>query len=221
MAQAEPEKYPLDMSVVQSLDLNQNGFEACTLSDALATGYRNAAHAMLWASTDVLVMRRYRQKATILAVLRYDGYVGFPGGRVDPGEDPAQALNRELREELNADTSRYCATEGDHVISFKHREHHFACHFYALRLSADELLATERAAIGSREHGHETMGILRVPVYTMADGVGGLPVFLAQRFISTAREELLYTTVRLGLLDEAEALAAKAKSKDAFRCKDK
>ncbi|KAL1471633.1 hypothetical protein MTO96_039833, partial [Rhipicephalus appendiculatus] len=66
MAKAEPVKYPLDLSVVQSLGLNQKGFEACTLSEALATGYQHAAHAMLWAPTDTVVLRRYRQKATIL-----------------------------------------------------------------------------------------------------------------------------------------------------------
>lgn len=151
MDKVEPEKHPLDLSIVRSLNLNQNGFEACALSEALATGYRNAAHAMLWAPADMLVMQRYQQKAIVLAVVRFDGYLGFPGGMVDPGESPAQAVNRELREELNADTSRFWATESDHVISFRQQERRFACHLYALRVSSGELLATERAAIGSRE----------------------------------------------------------------------
>ncbi|XP_075550954.1 uncharacterized protein LOC142584669 isoform X1 [Dermacentor variabilis] len=69
MDKAEPEKHPLDLSIVRNLNLNQNGFEACALSEALATGYRNAAHAMLWAPADVLVMQRYQQKATILVRL--------------------------------------------------------------------------------------------------------------------------------------------------------
>lgn len=221
MAKAEPEKYPLDLNVVQSLDLNKNGLEACTLSAALAAGYKNAAHAMLWAPTDTVVLRRYRQKATILAVVRYDGYLGFPGGLVDPGESPVQAVNRELREELNADASRISPTESDHVISFRHKERRFAYHFYALRLTAEELLATERDAIGSREHGNETLGILRVPLYSMADGVGGFPVLLAQRFAGCARQQLLYTIVRLGLLDEAAARTAIAQSEAAFGCKRK
>ncbi|KAL3183381.1 hypothetical protein MRX96_000344 [Rhipicephalus microplus] len=219
MARVEPDKYPLDMSIVQSLGLNQKGFEACTLSEALATGYQHAAHAMLWAPTDTVVLRRYRQKATILAVVRYDGYLGFPGGLVDPGENLVQALNRELREELNADTSRISATGGDHVISFTKKERRFAYHFFEVRLTAEELLATEQAAIGSREHGNETLGILRVPLYSMADGVGGFPVLLAQRFAGCARQQLLYATVRLGLLDDAVARAAIAQSEAAFGCK--
>lgn len=66
MDKVEPEKHPLDLSIVRSLNLNQNGFEACALSEALATGYRNAAHAMLWAPADMLVMQRYQQKAIVL-----------------------------------------------------------------------------------------------------------------------------------------------------------
>lgn len=32
--------------------------------------------------------------------LRFDGYLGFPGGLIDPGESVTQGLNRELVEEI-------------------------------------------------------------------------------------------------------------------------
>lgn len=208
MATAKPEKNPLDLSIVEKLKLNQNGFKACSLAHALATGYRNAAHAMIWAPADTMVMLRYKQKAVILAVLRFDGYLGFAGGLVDPGETPAQAVNREMREELNVDTSRFSVSEMDHLISFENATKRFACHFYSLRLTLDELRSIEKDVTSSLEYGHETLGVLRVPLYTMPDNVRGLPVFLAHKFAGTAREQLLYAVVRLGLLDADAVLDA-------------
>ncbi|XP_077541240.1 U8 snoRNA-decapping enzyme-like [Haemaphysalis longicornis] len=205
---AEPYKHPLDLNIVQKLKLNQHGYEACSVAHALATGYRNVAHVMIWAPTDTMIMRRYKQKAVIMAVLRYDGYLGFPGGTLDPGETPAQAVNREMREEVNVDTSRFSVSEPDHLISFANAAKQFVCHFYSLRLTLDELLVIEKAAIGSLEHGHETLGILRVPLYTMAESSRGLPVFLAHKFAGTAREQLLYGAVRLGVLDADAVLDA-------------
>lgn len=208
MGTTEPAKHPLDLSIVEKLKLNQNGYEACSLSHSLALGYRNAAHAMIWAPVDTMVMHRYEQKAVILAVLRFDGYLGFAGGLVDPGETPTQAVNREMQEELNVDTSRFSVSDTDHLISFVNTAKRFACHFYTLQLTLDELLAIEKGAISSLEYGHETQGILRIPLYTMGDGVRGLPVFLGHKFAGTAREQLLYAVVRLGVLDADTALNA-------------
>lgn len=38
----------------------------------------------------------------------------------------------------------------------------------------------------------QVMGLVRVPLYTLRDGVGGLPAFLSNTFIGNAREQLIY-----------------------------
>jgi len=52
-----------------------------------------------------------RRDGTVLLAQRlpgtpYPGYWEFPGGKLEPGESPAQALARELREELGIDVMR-------------------------------------------------------------------------------------------------------------------
>ncbi|KAF6100450.1 nudix hydrolase 16 [Phyllostomus discolor] len=45
------------------------------------------------------------------------------------------------------------------------------------------------------------LGLVRVPLYTLRDGVGGLPTFLENAFIGAAREQLLEALKDLGLLE--------------------
>lgn len=60
---------------------------------------------------DGLVLLSQRKSGTHLA-----GAWEFPGGKVEPGEDPREALARELREELGVD-----ATVGDAIEITFHR----------------------------------------------------------------------------------------------------
>lgn len=52
--------------------------------------------AVVFAGENVLITRRPDNK-------RHAGMWEFPGGKVDPGESPAEALRREIREELDAE----------------------------------------------------------------------------------------------------------------------
>lgn len=47
----------------------------------------------------------------------------------------------------------------------------------------------------------QVLGLVRVPLYTLRDGVGGLPAFLENSFIGTAREQLLEALKDLRLVE--------------------
>jgi len=46
----------------------------------------------------------------------------------------------------------------------------------------------------------QVMGMVRVPLYTLRDGVSGLPAFLCNSFAGTAREQLLWALAARRLL---------------------
>ena len=57
----------------------------------------------------------------------------------------------------------------------------------------------------------QVLGLVRVPLYTQKDRVGGFPNFLSNAFISTAKYQLLFALKVLNMMPEeklAEALAA-------------
>nr|XP_010595787.2 LOW QUALITY PROTEIN: tudor-interacting repair regulator protein [Loxodonta africana] len=57
----------------------------------------------------------------------------------------------------------------------------------------------------------QVLGLVRVPLYTQKDRMGGFPNFLSNAFISTAKCQLLFALKVLNMMPEeklAEALAA-------------
>jgi len=67
----------------------------------------------------------------------------FPGGKVEPGETPEEALVREIREELEADIR-----VGDYLTTAEHdyEKFHLSMRCYVCELLGDQMVLTEHAA---------------------------------------------------------------------------
>ncbi|XP_030048284.1 U8 snoRNA-decapping enzyme isoform X2 [Microcaecilia unicolor] len=136
--------------------------------------------------------------------MRFDGCLGFPGGFIDAKDGSLEeGLNRELAEELGPGASACYVTENDFISSWvMESPRKIVGHFYAKRLSLGDLEQLEGGAVHAKDHGLEVMGLVRVPLYTLRDGFGGLPAFLCNNFIGSAKEQLLEALGCLGLMPQ-------------------
>ncbi|EMP29454.1 Protein syndesmos [Chelonia mydas] len=146
--------------------------------------------------------------------MRFDGLLGFPGGFVDRRY---WSLEDGLNRVLGLGLGCVRLTEADYLCShLTEGPHRVVAHFYARQLTLEELHTIEICAVHSRDHGLEVMGMVRVPLYTQKDRMGGLPNFLGNSFIGTAKFQLLFALKVLNMVPEeklAEAVAATQKQK--------
>ena len=88
-----------------------------------------------------------RKGITIFATQRgygeWKGWWEFPGGKMEPGETPEEALKREIREELSADIrvgAQLCTVEYDYP------KFHLTMHCYLCSLQSEALHLNEHEA---------------------------------------------------------------------------
>ncbi len=70
----------------------------------------------------------------------HGGYWEFPGGKVETGESIAQALGRELREELGIEVQKYTFWK---TVEHDYDERHVRVHFFHVTQFLGEPQATE------------------------------------------------------------------------------
>lgn len=88
--------------------------------------------------------------------MRFDGRLGFPGGFVDSQDNTLEdGLNRELREELGEAVSAFSVERTDHRSSHVGARPRVVTHFYAKRLTLEQLEAVEAGAPRAKDHGLE------------------------------------------------------------------
>uniref|UniRef100_A0A8C3YPJ1 U8 snoRNA-decapping enzyme n=1 Tax=Catagonus wagneri TaxID=51154 RepID=A0A8C3YPJ1_9CETA len=180
------------------------GIRRLQLAEALqlGPGWRHACHALLYAPDPGLLFGRIPLRYAVLMQMRFDGRLGFPGGFVDLRDHSLEdGLNRELDEELGEAAAAFRVERADYRSSHAGSRPRVVVHFYTKCLTLEQLTAVERGAPRARDHGVEVLGLVRVPLYTLRDGVGGLPAFLENAFIGNAREQLLEALQNLGLLE--------------------
>lgn len=194
--------------------LHGDGYKQLSFDDAMKlTKLTHAAHCMLYAPWNEQVFELYAPRAALLMQLRFDGYLGFPGGLVDGDETPIEAVNREMKEEMNFDTSKHSVAVRHHVVSHVNEAMGFVAHFYALPVPFPDFLDVERVCLTADDYGKEVLGILRPPLYTMGDHYRGFPAFLDHNFIGNSREQLLESLVKCNIMSKDEIQIALNKSR--------
>nr|XP_006205341.1 U8 snoRNA-decapping enzyme [Vicugna pacos] len=189
------------------------GVRRLELAEALQLGraWRLACHALLYAAGPRAVLfGRIPLRLLPQMQMRFDGRLGFPGGFVNLQDGSLEdGLNRELDEELGEAAAAFRVERADYRSSHAGSRPRIVAHFYAKRLTLEQLTAVEMGAPRARDHGLEVLGLVRVPLYTLRDGVGGLPAFLENTFIGNAREQLLEALQNLGLLEPGSVAGLK------------
>ena len=111
---------------------------------------RVAAAVLLRADGAVLLAQRPAGKA-------YEGYWEFPGGKIEPGETPRDALDRELREELGVVVRRASPW---FIQEFIYPHAHVELHFFRVFAWDGELVGHDGQAFEWQAPGNYTVAPL-------------------------------------------------------------
>ena len=87
-----------------------------------------------------IIIRDGRVFATERGYGQWQGWWEFPGGKMEPGESPEEALKREIREELNAEIA---VGELIETVEWDYPEFHLRMHCFICTLLSESLHLNE------------------------------------------------------------------------------
>ena len=90
-----------------------------------------------------IIMRDGSLFATQRGYGDYKDWWEFPGGKIEPGETPEEALVREIREELHAEIEVVRLVD---TVEYDYPKFHMAMSCYLCRLISDEIELVEQEA---------------------------------------------------------------------------
>ncbi|GLH04308.1 U8 snoRNA-decapping enzyme [Gryllus bimaculatus] len=125
--------------------------------------YTKAGHCMIYSKQNEKMFGLYDTRAAVLMQMRFDGYIGFPGGLIDDGENTVSGVNRELVEEINFDLEKFTIKEEHHVISHVNEKLKLILHFFAIEVPLQDFEEMEKKSLSAHDYGNEVSYFLYKP----------------------------------------------------------
>ena len=87
--------------------------------------------------------------------MRFDGFIGFPGGLGELSESVEAGLNRELEEEVGLHLQEYAISREDFMVCHLNHRTKLCLFFYTKEVKLKEFVAIKRNMFSAKDYGTE------------------------------------------------------------------